>query len=175
MIFAISNVIIQSSVNSFGSTVVAGNSAASNIEGFVYVSMNSFYQGTISFTSQNVGAGKYERVNKILFTAQACVIVTGLVLGNESCWYESFEDYMYSICAVWYYGCHGWLTARTWVFRDADDRISDWCVRTPTVVDIYIFPHKRAVPYTAVAVSDLSGKLDHHDLRTRGLLCDCAS
>jgi len=48
----------------------------------VYVSMNSFYQGTISFTSQNVGAGKYERVNKILFTAQACVIVTGLVLGN---------------------------------------------------------------------------------------------
>ena len=82
VIFAISNVIIQSSVNSFGSTVVAGNSAASNIEGFVYVSMNSFYQGTISFTSQNVGAGKYERVNKILFTAQACVIVTGLVLGN---------------------------------------------------------------------------------------------
>ena len=48
----------------------------------MYVSMNSFYQGTISFTSQNVGAGKYERVNKILFTAQACVIVTGLVLGN---------------------------------------------------------------------------------------------
>ena len=82
VIFAISNVIIQSSVNSFGSTVVAGNSAASNIEGFVYVSMNSFYQGTISFTSQNVGAGKYERVNKILFTAQARVIVTGLVLGN---------------------------------------------------------------------------------------------
>ena len=82
VIFAISNVIIQSSVNSFGSTVVAGNSAASNIEGFVYVSMNSFYQGTISFTSQNVGAGKYERVNKILFTAQACVIVTRLVLGN---------------------------------------------------------------------------------------------
>ena len=95
--------------------------------------------------------------------------------GCESGWYESSEDYMYSLCAVWYYGCHGWLTARTWVFRDADDRISDWCVRTPTVVDIYIFPHIRAVSYTAVAVSDLSGKLDHHDLRTRGLLCDCAS
>lgn len=59
--------------------------------------------------------------------------------GCESGWYESSEDYMYSLCAVWYYGCHGWLTARTWVFRDADDRISDWCVRTPTVVDIYIF------------------------------------
>ena len=89
VIFAISNVIIQSSVNSFGSTVVAGNSAASNIEGFVYVSMNSFYQGTISFTSQNVGAGKYERVNKILFIAQACVIVTGLVLGNLAVFFGS--------------------------------------------------------------------------------------
>lgn len=82
IIFAISNVIIQSSVNTFGAVTIAGNSAASNIEGFVYVSMNSFYQATISFTSQNVGAGKYERINKILLRAQVCVIVVGLLLGN---------------------------------------------------------------------------------------------
>lgn len=82
IIFAISNVIIQSSVNSFGAVTIAGNSAASNIEGFVYVSMNSFYQATISFTSQNVGAGKYERINKILLRAQLCVIAVGLLLGN---------------------------------------------------------------------------------------------
>lgn len=82
IIFAISNVIIQSSVNSFGAVTIAGNSAASNIEGFVYVSMNAFYQATISFTSQNVGAGKYERINKILLRAQVCVIVVGLLLGN---------------------------------------------------------------------------------------------
>ncbi len=82
IIFAISNVIIQSSVNSFGAITIAGNSAASNIEGFVYVSMNAFYQATISFTSQNVGAGKYERINKILLRAEVCVIVVGLVLGN---------------------------------------------------------------------------------------------
>lgn len=82
VLFAISNVIIQSSVNSFGSTVVAGNSAASNIEGFVYVAMNSFYQGTISFTSQNVGASRYDRINRILYSAQVCVVVTGVVLGN---------------------------------------------------------------------------------------------
>lgn len=82
IIFAISNVIIQSSVNSFGAVTIAGNSAASNIEGFVYVSMNSFYQATISFTSQNVGAGKYERINKILLRAQVCVIAVGLLLGN---------------------------------------------------------------------------------------------
>lgn len=82
MLFSISNVIFQSAVNSFGEVVVAGNSAAANIEGFVYVAMNSFYQAAISFTSQNVGAGKYERINKILYSAQFCVVVVGLVLGN---------------------------------------------------------------------------------------------
>lgn len=80
-LFSLSNVFIQSSVNSFGATVVAGNSAASNIEGFVYVSMNAFHQAAISFTGQNVGAGKYERVNKILYTALGCVFVVGLTLG----------------------------------------------------------------------------------------------
>ena len=81
-IFSFSNVVVQSSVNSFGAIVVAGNSAASNIETFVYVSMNSFHQAAISFTSQNVGAGKYERVNKILYTALGCVFVVGTVFGN---------------------------------------------------------------------------------------------
>ncbi|MBP3324921.1 MAG: MATE family efflux transporter [Coprococcus sp.] len=82
IIFSISNVIIQSSVNSFGKIVVAGNSAAANIEGFVYVAMNAFHQGTISFTSQNMGAAKYKRINKILLEAEMCVIVVGIVLGN---------------------------------------------------------------------------------------------
>lgn len=82
MLFSFSNVIIQSSVNSFGNIVVAGNSAAQNIEGFVYVSMNAFHQATISFTSQNVGAGRYDRINKILIQAELAVITVGLVLGN---------------------------------------------------------------------------------------------
>lgn len=81
-LFSLSNVFIQSSVNSFGKTVVAGNSAASNIEGFVYVAMNSFHQAAISFTSQNMGAGQYKRINKILLTALGCVSVVGLMLGN---------------------------------------------------------------------------------------------
>lgn len=80
MLFSLSNVVIQSSVNSFGATVVAGNSAASNIEGFVYVGMNAFYQAAISFMGQNVGAGKYNRVNKILFSAETCVITIGFAL-----------------------------------------------------------------------------------------------
>lgn len=82
MMFAFSNVIIQSSVNSFGATVVAGNSAAQNIEGFVYVSMNAFYQACMSFVSANVGAKKYERVNSIIIRSEICVIIVGMVLGN---------------------------------------------------------------------------------------------
>ena len=83
-IFSISNVLIQSSVNSFGSTVMAGNTAASNIEGFVYVSMNSLHQTCISFTSQNFGAGKFKRIKKVLINCLVIVAITGLVLGNSA-------------------------------------------------------------------------------------------
>jgi putative MATE family efflux protein len=82
VIFSLSNVIIQSSVNSFGSTVMAGNAAAGNIEGFVYVSMNAFHQTCVSFTSQNYGAHRMKRIPHILILCELCVITTGLVLGN---------------------------------------------------------------------------------------------
>lgn len=81
MIFSLSNVVIQSSVNLFGETVVSGNSAAMSIEGFIYMAMNTFYQAAISFTGQNAGAKKYRRIPRILLCSQGCVIVTGLVLG----------------------------------------------------------------------------------------------
>ncbi len=84
-VFSLSNVVIQSSVNLFGKTVVAGNSAAANIEGFVYMAMNAFHHATLSFTSQNFGAAKYVRIKKSLFTGQACVFVTGLLLGQLVC------------------------------------------------------------------------------------------
>ena len=82
ILFSLSNVIIQSSVNSFGATVMAGNSAAANVEQFVYFAMNAFYQSTISFTSQNYGAKNYHRIKKILLTGQFCVITVGIVFGN---------------------------------------------------------------------------------------------
>jgi putative MATE family efflux protein len=82
MVFSLSNVVIQSAVNSFGAISVAGNSAASNIEGFVYMAMNAFYQATISFTSQNYGAKQYKRIYRILFAGEVCVTITGIVLGN---------------------------------------------------------------------------------------------
>ncbi len=81
-LFSLSNVFIQSSVNEFGEIVVAGNSIAGNLEGFVYVAMNSIYQAAISFTSQNIGAMKYERVNRIAVTAMGLVAVIGLAMGN---------------------------------------------------------------------------------------------
>ena len=82
IVFGLSNVVIQSSINGFGAVVVAGNSAASNIEGFVYVAMNAFYQATISFTSQNLGAGKLDRVDRTVLTGEAMVLVVGLALGT---------------------------------------------------------------------------------------------
>lgn len=81
-LFSISNVLIQSSVNSFGSIVMAGNTAASNVEGFVYTAMNSFSQTIISFTGQNYGARKYKNIGKILLLCQGMVTLTGILLGN---------------------------------------------------------------------------------------------
>lgn len=81
-LFSLSNVLIQSSVNSFGSVAMAGNTAASNVEGFVYTSMNSIYQTSISFTGQNHGAMKVKRIGKILLMCQTIVILIGLVMGN---------------------------------------------------------------------------------------------
>ena len=81
-IFSLSNVLIQSSVNSFGSVAMAGNAAAVNIEGFVWISMNAFYQANLSFTSQNLGGRKYSRINKIAFSNVAIVIILGMIMGN---------------------------------------------------------------------------------------------
>jgi len=82
MVFSLSNVVIQSSINGFGEIVIAGSSAAASIEGFVWVSMNAFHQAALTFTGQNIGAKKYSRINKILFCAEGCAIVAGLGFGN---------------------------------------------------------------------------------------------
>lgn len=81
-VFSVSNVLIQSSINSFGSLAVGGNTAASNIEGFVYTSMNSLYQASLSFTSQNVGARKLQRVVPILLRCLGVVLTVGVGLSG---------------------------------------------------------------------------------------------
>lgn len=81
-IFSISNVLIQSSVNSFGSIAMAGNTASSNIEGFIYTAMNAIYQTSLSFTSQNYGAKEYGRMKRVMWICIGLVTGVGLVLGN---------------------------------------------------------------------------------------------
>ena len=83
-LFSISNVLIQSSVNSFGSIAMAGNTAGSNIEGFVYTAMNSFYQSAISFCGQNYGAREYKRIGKVLLICELLVVVVGALMGNAA-------------------------------------------------------------------------------------------
>lgn len=80
-VFSLSNVLIQSSVNSFGSVAMAGNTAASNIEGFIYMAMNSYHQTALSFTSQNFGAGNFKRIGKVLAECLALVAGVGLLMG----------------------------------------------------------------------------------------------
>lgn len=80
-LFSISNVLIQAAVNSFGSLVIAGNGVASNLEGFVYTAMNAQYQADLTFASANYGAGRYERVRKVMWLCLGTVAVMGFILG----------------------------------------------------------------------------------------------
>lgn len=80
-LFAVSNVIIQSSINFFGPVVNTGNASAQNIEGFVYTSMNSYSQTALNFTGQNYGAGKLDRIRKIMWICLIAVFCTGFALG----------------------------------------------------------------------------------------------
>lgn len=87
-VFSLSNVVIQSSINSFGSVAMAGSTASSNLEGFVYNAMNSMYQTNLSFTSQNIGAGRYSRINRILLNCLGVVILIGIILGLGACSFD---------------------------------------------------------------------------------------
>ena len=82
IVFSLSNVVIQSSINSFGTVTIAGSAASNNIEGFVYASMNAFHQTAMTFTSQNYGAGECKRVDRIAAMCQGYVVAVGLALGS---------------------------------------------------------------------------------------------
>lgn len=81
-VFALSNVVIQSSINSFDSTdIVAGNSAGANIENFVYIGYMAFNQATITFTSQCMGAGRLDRIKEIMVKTLILVVIGAVVMG----------------------------------------------------------------------------------------------
>lgn len=81
-LFSVSNVLIQSSINSFGAPTMAGNTAAANIDGIIYIAMNSFYHAALAFTGQNAGALKYDRIKKICGMCIAMVVVFGVIIGG---------------------------------------------------------------------------------------------
>ena len=81
-VFSLSNVVIQSAINSFGTAVIAGSSAAASIEGFVYVSMNSVSQTCVTFVGQNFGSGDEKRVKRVILECLGIVTVVGLIMGN---------------------------------------------------------------------------------------------
>lgn len=84
-VFSLSNVVIQSSVNSFGSVVIAGNAASSNIGNFVYQAMNTFQQAITCFAGQNIGARKPRRIVSAMKVCMFWAILFGVTLGLLSC------------------------------------------------------------------------------------------
>lgn len=114
-VFSISNVLIQSSVNSFGDVFMSGNAAASNIEGFVYTSMNAFSQTSLNYTGQNVGARQYDRVKKILWICVICTGITGIALGGAA-----------YLCAPWLLQIY--ITDSTQAIADGILRMSFVCL-----------------------------------------------
>lgn len=84
-LFSVSNVLIQSSVNFFGAAAMAGNTAAGNIEGFAYTAMNAVHQTSLSFTSQNLGAGRIDRIKKVFFLCLLFVFIIGSMLSLVMC------------------------------------------------------------------------------------------
>ena len=83
-VFSLSNVVIQSAINSFGSIAMAGYTAANNIFGFLFVSVNSITQACMSFTSQNYGAGKKKRMDRVLIDCMILSVIVAVTLGGSA-------------------------------------------------------------------------------------------
>lgn len=84
LLFSISNVLIQSAVNSFGSVMVAASAAASNVEGFIGTTMNSYYNAAITFTGQSMGAEDYDRIDEIAKVSTVFIFATWILLGSAT-------------------------------------------------------------------------------------------
>lgn len=80
-LFSLSNVLIQSSINSFGDVIVAGSAASASLEGFLYIAMNSMYHVALTFVGQNVGAKKYKNIKRITAYSAILVAAIGIICG----------------------------------------------------------------------------------------------
>jgi Na+-driven multidrug efflux pump len=84
LLFSISNVLIQSAVNSFGSTMVAASSSASNVENYIGTTMNAYYNAAIAFTGQNMGAKKYDRIDSVAKVCTILIFATWILIGGAT-------------------------------------------------------------------------------------------
>ena len=82
LLFSISNVLIQSAINSFGTTMVAASSSAANIENYIGTTMNAYYNAAIAFTGQNMGAKKYDRIDTVAKVCTVLIFATWILLGG---------------------------------------------------------------------------------------------
>lgn len=82
VLFSVSNVLIQSAVNSFGTTMVAASAASSNVENIVATPMNAYYQAAITYTGQSMGAEDYDRIDQIARISAGLVFITWIFLGG---------------------------------------------------------------------------------------------
>ena len=96
LVFSISNVVIQSSVNSFGSAVMAGSAASNNVEGFIYTSMNAVVQSAMAFTGQNIGARKFQRIGDIV---RKSILLQIIIAGSMAVIGCAFSEQLISIYA----------------------------------------------------------------------------
>ena len=151
-VFSISNVLIQSSVNSFGSVAMAGNTTSQNIEGFIYNAMNAVYQANLSFTSQNFGGKKYSRINRIMVTCLGSGTRDGnpglslrtcpdpdlfLRPGGHCIRNEKTCGLWNDIFPLWDHGYDGGQHPRSRILRYADVRLPSGSVWTPDRLDLY--------------------------------------
>ena len=184
-----SNVLLQSSVNSFGSIAMAGYTAANNVLGFLYTSVNSVTQACMSFTSQNYGVGKYKRMDKVLI--DCLILSSGIALvmgggaylfgtetpiltagpGGYPLRYGNSVDHDGSVFPLRHHGPLPGSPARYGMLGGADDSVRHRNGRNANRVDLRHFP---AAPLAVCAVHFVSGIVDHHDYPAGDLLSDCA-
>ena len=156
-VFSLSNVVIQSAINSFGSTVVAGSSASSNLEGFVYTAMNAFAQAAVTFTSQNMGARKYHNLDRVMRNCLLCAVVTGILLGGgDRRRIRAAVDHLRHLPAVRHHGHTGQQPARPGLQRAAHGGEPDRQLPAASGVDRHHLP---AEPHPVHAVHQLPHQL----------------
>lgn len=129
MTFSVSNMLIQGSVNSFGTAAISGVAASTSLTGFTYTAMNSFRHATLNFVGQNCGAKKFDRVRRVAWNSILCVTVIGIALGLLSAVFaepllnlyitDSAEAIQYGITRMWWFGLTYFLAGIMEIFMGA--------------------------------------------------------